>query len=183
MAIHDSKPRSWTDYDLGLVTEVTERSWAHIERVRSEAEARAVVRLFDLSGAAGLARLAGETAQDPIRLTRAYTRLGEALALDWAHAAANRLSPSDPWERMLVAGLARDFQELRLDFLRRGRGKPEALDRVEAWLERNAAAVARFRAMLARAQAAPAVTPAMLARVAGQARAVLGQDGSATMPR
>jgi glutamate dehydrogenase len=149
-----------------------------------EAEARAVVRLFDLSGAAGLARLAGETAQDPIGLTRAYTRLGEALALDWAHAAADRLSPTDPWERMLVAGLARDFQELRLDFLRRGgKGKAAALDRVEAWLERNGSAVARFRAMLARAQAAPGVTPAMLARVAGQARALLGQNGSANTPR
>ena len=143
-----------------------------------EAEARAVVGLFDLSGAAGLARLANETGQDPIRLTRAYTRLGEALALDWAHAAADRLSPSDPWERLLVAGLARDFQELRLDFLRRGgkaKGKGEALDRVEAWLERNVPAVARFRAMLARAQAASGVTPAMLARIAGQARALLEQ--------
>lgn len=148
-----------------------------------EAEARAVVRLFDMSGAAGLARLAGETGQDPIRLTRAYTRLGEALGLDWAHAAADRLSPTDPWERMLVAGLARDFQDLRLDFLKRGKGKQEALDRVEAWLAQNAAAVARFRAMLARAQAAPSVTPAMLARVAGQARALLGQNGSATTMR
>jgi glutamate dehydrogenase len=141
-----------------------------------EAEARAVVRLLDLSGAAGLARLASDAKEDPIRLTRAYTRLGEALALDWAHAAADRLSPSDPWERLLVAGLARDFQELRLDFLRRlGRGKPEPEDRVEAWLERNRAAVARFRVMLARAQAAPGVTPAMLARIAGQARVLLSE--------
>ena len=140
-----------------------------------EAETREVVRLFDLSGAAALARLASDTGQDPIRLTQAYTRLGEALGLDWAHAAADRLSPSDPWERLMVAGLARDFQELRLDFLRRGgRGRQEALDRVEGWLPQNAGAVARFRAMLARAQGAPSVTPAMLARIAGQARTLLG---------
>jgi signal transduction histidine kinase len=40
MAIHDRKPRTWSDYDLALITEVTERSWAHVERVRSEAELR-----------------------------------------------------------------------------------------------------------------------------------------------
>ncbi|MEO6396162.1 MAG: ATP-binding protein [Devosia sp.] len=40
MAIHDRKPRDWTSYELGLTKEVTERSWAHIERVRSEASVR-----------------------------------------------------------------------------------------------------------------------------------------------
>ena len=141
-----------------------------------EAEAAAVVRLFDLSGVIGLAQLSGEAKQDPIRLTRAYTGLGEALALDWAQAAADRLGPSDPWERLLVAGLARDFQQMRLDFLRRAaRRNGEPLAAVETWLEQHGPAVRRFRAMLARAQAAPAVTPAMLARIAGQARAVLGQ--------
>jgi glutamate dehydrogenase len=153
------------------------------ERGAPEHEAAMVVRLFDLSGVIGLAQLAGEAKQDPILLTRAYTHLGEALALDWAQAAADRLSPSDPWERLLVAGLARDFQQMRLDFLRRaGRvpisrkakeAKPATV--VEAWLEQHDPAVSRFRAMLTRAQTAPAVTPAMLARIAGQARALLGQ--------
>ena len=36
MAIHDKAPRKWTAQELALLTEVTERSWAHIERVRSE---------------------------------------------------------------------------------------------------------------------------------------------------
>ena len=139
-------------------------------------EAGAVARLFDLSGVIGIARLAGETGQDPISTTRAFTGLGQALALDWAHAAADRLSPSDPWERLLVAGLARDFQQMRLDFLQRNaRRKEEPLALVEAWLAQHAAAIARFRAMLDRAQAAPEVTPAMLARIAAQARTLLGQ--------
>ncbi len=43
MAIHDNKPRQWTDTDLGLLREVTERSWAHIERVRADAELRDAV--------------------------------------------------------------------------------------------------------------------------------------------
>jgi PAS domain S-box-containing protein len=40
MAIHDSAPRRWTADELGLLREVTERSWAHVERVRAEAALR-----------------------------------------------------------------------------------------------------------------------------------------------
>jgi PAS domain S-box-containing protein len=46
MAIHDKVPRIWTDNELALLSEVTERSWAHIERVRSEAEIRSNERRF-----------------------------------------------------------------------------------------------------------------------------------------
>ncbi|QIL03149.1 PAS domain S-box protein [Sphingomonas sinipercae] len=37
MAAHDSKPRDWTDGELTLIRETTERSWAYIERTRSQA--------------------------------------------------------------------------------------------------------------------------------------------------
>ncbi|MFJ6023347.1 PAS domain-containing protein [Brevundimonas sp. NPDC092305] len=40
MAIHDKAPRVWTDEELDTIREVTERSWAHIERVRAEADLR-----------------------------------------------------------------------------------------------------------------------------------------------
>ena len=40
MAIHDRAPRAWSAYELALLTEVTDRSWAHIERVRSAAAVR-----------------------------------------------------------------------------------------------------------------------------------------------
>ena len=40
MAIHDKSPRVWKTEELVLLAEVTERSWAHIERVRSEAAVR-----------------------------------------------------------------------------------------------------------------------------------------------
>jgi PAS domain S-box-containing protein len=36
MAIHDRAPRAWSDYDLTVIREVTERSWAHVERVKAE---------------------------------------------------------------------------------------------------------------------------------------------------
>lgn len=36
MAIHDRVPRKWSDYALSLISEVTERSWAHVQRVGAE---------------------------------------------------------------------------------------------------------------------------------------------------
>ncbi|MEE4452729.1 PAS domain S-box protein [Novosphingobium resinovorum] len=36
MAIHDAKPRTWNAYELGVIREVTERSWAHVQRVGAE---------------------------------------------------------------------------------------------------------------------------------------------------
>jgi PAS domain S-box-containing protein len=41
MAIHDRVPRRWTEDELTLMREVTERSWAHIQRIAAEAELRA----------------------------------------------------------------------------------------------------------------------------------------------
>ena len=40
MAIHDRSPRQWSAYELALLREVTERSWAHIERARADASVR-----------------------------------------------------------------------------------------------------------------------------------------------
>ncbi len=40
MAVHNCTPREWSADDLSLVTETTQRSWAHVERVRSEAALR-----------------------------------------------------------------------------------------------------------------------------------------------
>ncbi|WAC00282.1 ATP-binding protein [Pseudomonas putida] len=40
MAIHDKMPRQWTGYEQALIGEVTERCWAHIQRVQSHAEVR-----------------------------------------------------------------------------------------------------------------------------------------------
>jgi PAS domain S-box-containing protein len=40
MAVHDRQPRQWRPEELALMTEVTQRSWAHIERVRAQAAVR-----------------------------------------------------------------------------------------------------------------------------------------------
>ncbi|WP_174284775.1 NAD-glutamate dehydrogenase domain-containing protein [Sphingomonas bacterium] len=136
--------------------------------------AQRVVRLFALDGAVGLAALGERLRIDEAILTRAFTHLGQALGLDWAQSTAARLSPSDPWERLLIAGLARDFQQLRLDFLARvGGGEPQVS--VDAWLSANAARVAQFKAVIDRARHAATPNAAMLAQIAGQARVLLAR--------
>jgi glutamate dehydrogenase len=133
-----------------------------------------VVRLFELDGVVGLADLGQRVGQDEVVLTRAFTRLGQALGLDWAQGTAARIGSSDPWERLLLAGLARDFQQIRLDFLaRHGAGDPGAA--VEAWLTAEANRVGQFRGVVARARTAAQPGAAMLAQVASQARVLLGR--------
>jgi len=122
----------------------------------------------------GIAALAVQLGIDEVAAAAAYVRLGEALELDWAKAAAIRFRSPDPWERLLTAGLARDFEQLRLDLLARLGGK-EPIAKVDKWLEAEAPRVARFRRLVDRARAASIPTAAMLAQIAGQARMMLGR--------
>ena len=139
------------------------------------AEAALVAKLYDMDGAVGLARLARDSRADPLALTRAFTDLGAKLGLDWAQMTAARMSPSDPWERLLVAGLARDFQQIRFEFLgRHAKGKAPA-ECVQVWAEKHAEAVRAFRSLVGRAQAATPVAPTMLAQIASQARNLLAR--------
>ncbi len=138
-----------------------------------DAQAAMVAHLFDLDGAVGLAKLARDSGTAPTVLAAAFGDIGARLGLDWAQGTAARMSPADPWERLLVAGLARDFQQMRLDFLRHRRGDPLAA--VAKWADAQAAAIRQFRSLIARAQTAMAVSPAMLAQIASQARNLLGR--------
>ncbi|MEW4449484.1 NAD-glutamate dehydrogenase domain-containing protein [Qipengyuania sp. JC766] len=141
--------------------------------------ARKAVHLYDMDGAVGLARLANEVEMSVRPLTEAFTDLGRRLGLDWAQGTAALMNPSDVWERLLVAGLARDFQQMRLDFLRRlsrrKGAKDDLLAAVEKWAEDHADPIRQFRAMIGRAQANSPVAPAVLAQVASQARNLMGR--------
>jgi glutamate dehydrogenase len=132
-----------------------------------------VVHLAELDGAIGLASLASRTDTDTVGLTRAFTQLGSALGLDWAQGTAMRLQPTDPWERLLIASLSRDFQQMRLEFLARKAGDPE--QHVTEWLTSHANRVAQFRHLVDRARIVALPSAAMLAQIAGQARVLLGR--------
>jgi glutamate dehydrogenase len=135
---------------------------------------RGLVKLYELDGVFGIAALGARKNVDELALTRAYIRLGEALGLDWAQSQVRRFVPADQWERLLSAGLMRDFEQLRIEFLARGRNDdPETS--VERWVERNAERTAQFRQLIGRARIAPAVSSAMLAQIASQARILLAR--------
>jgi glutamate dehydrogenase len=130
--------------------------------------------LFELNGAIGLAALGQRRKVDEIALTQAYTTLGEVLGLDWAQNAAHHFQARDQWERLLTAGLARDFEQLRLDFLdRRGGAEPCAV--VDKWAAEQAARIEQFRATVSRARTSSVTTAPMLAQIATQARVLLAR--------
>ncbi|UAB78558.1 NAD-glutamate dehydrogenase [Erythrobacter sp. SCSIO 43205] len=136
-----------------------------------------VADLFDFDGSVGIANLALQTKLDPATLTHAFADIGKRIGIDWAQGVAAHMSPSDVWERLLVDGLARDFQHMRIEFLRRltakKAGKKDLQSAIAKWAEANAPAIAQFRQMLARAQNSPPVAPAALAQIAAQARNLL----------
>jgi glutamate dehydrogenase len=133
-----------------------------------------LVRLADLDGAIGIAALSARTGFDVLATARAFAAMGEVLGLDWAQGMAMQLDPRDPWERLLAAGLSRDFQAMRVDFLaRQGGTAPEQA--VADWQAKSGGRIAAFRAMVDRARLSGAATPAMLAQIAGQARVLLSR--------
>jgi glutamate dehydrogenase len=131
-----------------------------------------LVRLAQLDGAIGLSAVADLTKADVVALTKAFTALGVALGIDWAQGAAMQLDPIDPWERLLAAGVSRDFQTMRLDFLRQKSPK-QPVEAVAMWVEKNRSRIDPFRALINRANSGAMPSPAMLAQIAGQARALL----------
>ena len=74
MAVHQSVPRNWTEPEVGLIEEVVERSWAHIERVRDGALLKDQERRKDEF----LATLAHELRNPlaPMRYALALVRMG-----------------------------------------------------------------------------------------------------------
>ena len=135
---------------------------------------RGLVKLYELDGVFGIAALAARKEVDELALTQAYVRLGEALGLDWAQGQVARFSPSDQWERLLVSGLARDFEQLRLDWMARSRGEdPEGS--VDRGVERQAPRIEQVRRLINRARTGGNITVPMLAQIANQARILLAR--------
>jgi glutamate dehydrogenase len=140
----------------------------------SEEIVRGLVRLYELDGVFGIAALAKHRKLEELALTRAYTRLGEALGLDWAQQQVARFVPRDHWERLLIAALARDFEQLRIEFLARTTGKKPD-EAVDEWIAEEQARIAQFRQLIGRARAEGQVSAAMLGQIASQARILLAR--------
>jgi glutamate dehydrogenase len=135
---------------------------------------RGLVRLYELDGVFAIAALAARKGLDDLAVTSAYTQLGEALGLDWAQQQLARFTPRDQWERLLTAGLARDFEQLRIDFLGRVKGKDLGAG-VEQWVVNTRARIDQFREMVDRARREGVVSASMLAQIASQARILLAR--------
>ncbi|BBU44607.1 hypothetical protein PPTS312_25220 [Pseudomonas putida] len=63
MAIHDKAPREWTHYEQALISEVTERSWAHVQRVKAHAEVRETMAALEALNATLEQRVDERTSQ------------------------------------------------------------------------------------------------------------------------
>jgi glutamate dehydrogenase len=139
-----------------------------------EAIVRGLVKLYELDGVFGIAGLSARKGMDALELTHAYVRIGEALGIDWAQSQALKLQPTDQWERLLVAGLLNEFEQLRIEWLSRVRGD-DPVQSVERWAERQEKRINQFRRLISRARAGGAVSVPMLAQIASQARILLAR--------
>lgn len=152
--------------------EATKQTRLLVEAGATNEIAQKMANIYKNDGAAGIAFLGKSREIDALKVATAFSKLGSLLGLDWAQMTATRINPSDPWDRLLIAGLARDFQQMRLDFLSRARSK-DMEQFLESWVEKNAERVAQFRDIVDRAQLSPRPSITMLAQIAGQARILL----------
>lgn len=162
-----------------LISSAAEIQWSRLEKTLVETGAPAklaadVARLYKMDGVLAVADLAQRRSEDAAALADAYTSLSEALGLDWAQSAAAQMSPADPWERLLVNSLARDFQQIILGFLG-GLPAADLQQQLATWLADNAERVAQFRTTVEKAQRLPNPNGAILSHIAGQARGLLGR--------
>ncbi|HCG37632.1 PAS domain S-box-containing protein [Stutzerimonas kunmingensis] len=106
MAIHDRVPRVWSACELALLREVTDRSWAHIERVRSAAAVRQREQCF-------LEQLEAKVAERTAALARSEANI--RAVLETSHLYMAMLAPDGAIlyvNATALAGIGARFNEL-----------------------------------------------------------------------
>ncbi|APG63278.1 glutamate dehydrogenase [Sphingorhabdus lutea] len=129
--------------------------------------------LEKVDGAIGIVNLALNRELTPEDVAQAFVKIGDMLGLGWAQRMAVQMQPSDPWEKLLVAGIARDLQQMRLDFLNRSRGDMDGF--IERWGDMHLARIQQFKHLVTQARQGGMLSLAMLAQIAGQARVLLNR--------
>jgi glutamate dehydrogenase len=133
-----------------------------------------IATLNALSGAAGVVALASDLKLDEAKTAEAYTRLGEAMGIDWAQGATHALSPADSWERLLAATTARSFEAMRLDLIRRLTDQGgDPLAATNGWLKAHMGEANALSRTIQAARQSGAPSLPMLAHLASIARSSL----------
>ena len=91
LAVHQSKPRAWTEDEAALVVETAERTWASVERARAEAALRESEARFHASIES---LMEGFVLYSPVRRTRTDGKPGKVMDFryEYVNAAACRMN-------------------------------------------------------------------------------------------
>ena len=129
--------------------EKAENAW--IQKGVPEKLATRMSLLLITRAALDIADLAAEHGRDVIDTARLYSVCNDALGLNWLHNSAEDLRVSGRWQAMARSNLREEFYRLRRELaqqLLKGGADQNPADIANAWLEKRAAAVQRFRSMI-----------------------------------
>jgi glutamate dehydrogenase len=135
------------------------------------------VSWFDeLFAALDIVSVANAQELDVQEVAQAYVELGQRLELHWLRDCIVALPRENRWQALARAALRDDLfsceRALTADVLASAQGRSSAEQRVEGWLQDNAAALQRCRQVLDDLHSAPQADFAMLSVAMGEIRAL-----------